>query len=116
MGNTTVHGPTVKAEPVTVVRDDWKGATDVYDVLFWTHAGDLMCRKVGYTRRGHARYVDICARFGLRITPFNKAVTYPTKAKALKAEAALVAKVCEEPDWKRIGKESFAFIGKGSPA
>lgn len=106
MGNVTQHS--TSTDPVRVVRTPWTGPTDLYDVLIYTHTGALVCRKVGITARGTKRYEDICKTFGISIKPHQEAVTYPTKQAATDAEAALIAEVCKDDQWERIGKESFA--------
>lgn len=108
MGNTTKHAP--KQEKVVVKREVFKGPHDLYDVLFYTSQGVLICRKVGITARGHARYADVCKTFGLSIKPHARAVTFATKALAETAEDAKIAEVCQDRAWKRIGKESFEKV------
>lgn len=109
MGNTTRHAP--KVEPVKVVRPKFKGPHDLYDVLFLTARGDIMCRKIGITARGHARYADFCKTFGLSIVPFEEAVTFPSEEAASVAETERIEKVAGSLGWRRIGKESFAPVG-----
>ena len=95
---------------VEVKRPEHKGKHDLYDVLFFTATGELICRKVGITARGHARYADVCKTFGMSVKPYKTAVTYPTKEAARAAEDALIAEVCTDKKWRRIGKEAFELI------
>jgi hypothetical protein len=105
------HAP--KAEPVRVVRKEFKGPHDLYDVEFLAPVTmDFVVRKVGITARGHSRYSDIGKTFGFTIRPLARAITYPTKAKAKKAEDDLIAKLCADPNWKRVGKEAFVPVKK----
>lgn len=112
MGGTTRHAPATPS--ITVKRTEWKGATDVYDVLLYDpHNDDLvMRRKVGITAKGDKRYADICATFGWSIKAHRRAVTYKTKAAATKAETALIQAVAADPGWVQVGKESFAPVNK----
>jgi hypothetical protein len=111
MGNTTRHAP--KLEAVRVIRPQFDGPHDLYDVIVSTANGDTVCRKVGITARGHARYADICKTLGLSIKPFADAVTYPSKEAARAAEDARVAEVCKDDAWRRVGKEAFAPATEG---
>lgn len=108
MGNTTKHAP--KAEKVVVKREVFKGPHDLYDVLIYTSLGELVCRKVGITAQGHARYADVCKTFGLSIKPHARAITFPTKKAAEDAETLKIATVCADKGWRRIGKESFEKV------
>lgn len=112
MGNTKRHAP--RPEKVTVVREKFRGPHDVYDVLFLTARGDIMCRKVGITARGHARYADVCKTFGMSVTPFEDAVTFPSEEDARVAEAEKIAQIEQSVGWRRIGKESFAPRGSST--
>lgn len=105
MGNTTRHAP--KLDPVKVVRPKHRGKHDVYDVLFLNALGGLVCRKVGITARGHARYADVCKTLGMSIKPFAPAVTHPSEEAAKLAESKLIASVASSPNWKPVGKEAF---------
>lgn len=106
MGNTTRHAP--KVEPVKVVRPRHTGKHDVYDVVFLTAGNDIVCRKVGITARGHARYADVCKTLGMSIKPFGPAVTFPSEEAAKVAEAKLVSDLAADSEnWIRVGKESF---------
>ena len=108
MGNTKRHAP--KLEKIEVKRAKYEGPHDVYDVLFLSANGDIICRKAGITARGHARYADVCKTLGMSIKPVTPAKTYPSEAAARVAEAAKVANICKDKKWRRIGKESFAPV------
>lgn len=100
------HAP--PAEPVKVVRKEFKGPHDLYDVeILAPVTKKFVVRKVGITARGHSRYSDISKTFGFTIRPLAKAITYSTKKKAKKAEDDLIAKLCADKNWKRVGKEAF---------
>jgi hypothetical protein len=110
LGTNTRHAP--KVAPVKIIRREFKGPHDLYDVLVYSANGDLVCRKVGITARGAKRYEDICRTFGLSVRPVCKDVTYTTKALALKAETAKVAEVASDPAWRQVAKEAFAPVKK----
>ncbi len=98
--------------PVTIIRNEWRGQTDLYDVVLYDDATGLVFRrKVGITARGTKRYADIAVTFGFSIRPVCKAVTFKTKALALKAETAKIAEVDADPAWRRVGKECWAPAG-----
>jgi hypothetical protein len=98
--------------PVTIIRNEWDGPTDVYDVVLYDEATDVVFRrKVGITARGSKRYADIAITFGFSIRPMRKAVTYNTKARARKAETAKIAEVDADPNWRRVAKECWAPVG-----
>lgn len=105
MGGTTRHAP--KQDVVKVIRKEFKGPHDLYDVLIKTYGDDLVCRKVGITAVDVARYTDICRMLGTSIEAYASAVTYPSKAKAKDAEDSKIAAVCGDPKWERIAKEAF---------
>jgi hypothetical protein len=105
MGNTKRHAP--KPEKVKVIREKFVGPHDVYDVLFVNSRGHVVCRKVGITARGKARYADTCKTLGMHVTPFAPAVTFPSAEAARVAETAKVAEVAGDPEWRRIAKEAF---------
>lgn len=107
MGGSTHHAPTGPA--VIIKRQEWKGATDLYDVLLFDDVtGAIFRRKIGITARGQKRYSDIATTFGFSIRPFCKAVTYTTKEKALAAEKIRIAEVEQSNWWRKVGKECFA--------
>lgn len=100
--------------PVQVVRNEWTGPTDLYDVYIYDEeTGLIWRRKVGVTARGTKRYGDICITFGQSIRPVCKAVLFKTKALALKAEDAKIAEVDSDVNWRRVGKECWAPINLG---
>lgn len=109
MGGSTRHAP--KPEPVKVVRPRHTGKHDVYDVLFMTPRDDIVCRKIGITATGTARYADVCKTLGLSIKPFAPAVTFPSEAAAKVAEDARIAEVDKSDHWRRVAREAFAPRG-----
>ncbi len=114
MGNGNKrHAP--KSESVRVVRKKFTGPHDVYDIEFLAPVtGEFVVRKVGITARGHGRYNDIAKTFGFTIRPLAKAITYPTEKAARAAEDILIAKLCADPKWKRVGKEAFVPVKRSS--
>jgi len=115
MGGAIRRSPT--KPPVEIIRNEWTGATDLYDVLIYDDETDTVFRrKVGVTARGTKRYADICITFGFSIRPVCKAVTFKTKDKARTAEDAKIAEVDADPNWRRVGKECWAPINQGGTA
>lgn len=114
MGGVTTHAP--KARLPKTDRVPYTGKYDLYDVLCYTANGDLMCRKVGITARGESRYEGLRKTFGISIKPNAQAITFPDKRLAKKAEDALIASVEKDPEWRKIGKESFAPVKKEVPS
>jgi hypothetical protein len=108
MGGIERRAP--KTEKVTVLRPTFEGEHDLYDVLFVSYHGHVVTRKVGITARGHARYADVCKTLHMSIQPHAPAVTYPSKEAALAAEKALIATICQDPEWIYTGKECFASV------
>lgn len=112
MGGSKRHAPV--PEEVKVEREQYVGPHDLYDVLVVSANGEIVCRKVGITARGKLRYSDICTTWGCSIKPVSRAKTYPSKAAALEAEAARVAEVCTQPEWRRVAKEAFAPVNSSA--
>lgn len=110
MGNITEHQPKRQGgrQPKLV-----EGPRDLYDVLFYdVDTGLVVRRKVGITARGLNRYTGICKMLGLSMKPNAEPVTLPSEKAARVAEDKLVADICKDKDWKRVGKECFAPVGK----
>jgi hypothetical protein len=106
MGNITEHQPkrTGGRAPKLV-----EGPRDLYDVFFYDpDTGLVVRRKVGYTARGLNRYTGICRMLGLSMKPNAQPRTLPSERDAKVAEDALIADICKDKNWKRVGKECFA--------
>lgn len=115
MGNTREHSKPVPSDPaVRIQRKVHDGPTDLYDILLYAPDGSLICRKVGVTSRGTNRYADLCVTFGFSIKPYQRAITYKTRAAALAAESRRIAIIAKDKDWTRIRKEAFVPATKGA--
>lgn len=87
------------------------GAHHLYEVeLYDEVTGIVFRRKVGITAVASDRYERFCVSWGLAIRPVRKAVRYPTKKAAEKAERARIRELEKDPAFRKVARECFAPV------